>query len=180
MSGRRRIPAATAGVLAPVLLVLAGAACGANRAPEAGQGETAGAPRDTITGTVRQVGGTPFTRTVVEGETTSATVVGPLAGELTRLAGAEVRVVGPAAEGEFPGPAIRVEGYEVLSVDGDDPLVGLLRHEAGSGYRVETADGEAVPLRSVPPGLGAAAGGKVWVVVDESGGVLRYGVLREP
>lgn len=179
MSGGRRASSAAAGTLA-LGLVLAAAACGANRAPEDGRGETDAVARDTVTGTVRQVGSTPFARTVVEGESASATVVGPLAGELTRLVGARVRVAGPPAEGEFPGLAIRVESYEVLSVDGDEPLVGILRHEAGAGYRIETAEGEAVPLRAVSSGLGAAAGGKVWVVVDETGGVLRYGVLREP
>ncbi len=179
MSGGRRAPSAAAGALA-LALVLAAAACGANRASEDRRGEADAAARDTVTGMVRQVGSTPFARTVVEGEATSATVVGPLAGELTRLVGARVRVAGPAAEGEFPGPAIRVESYEVLSVDGDEPLVGILRHEAGTGYRIETAEGDAVPLRAVSSSLGAAAGGKVWVVVDETGGVLRYGVLREP
>lgn len=177
MSGGRRVSSAAAAALA---LVLVAAACGANREPEAGHGETGAVARDTVTGTVRQVGGTPFARTMVEGEAASATVVGPMAGELTRLVGARVRVVGPPAEGEFPGPAIRVESYEVLSVDGDEPLVGILRHEAGAGYRIETAEDEVVSLRAVSSSLGAAAGGKVWVVVDETGGVLRYGVLREP
>lgn len=174
MTGRR-VPAAAAALA----LALAAGACGANRAPEA-ESEAAAPTAEALEGTVRQVGSTPFQRTVVEGDSVSATVTGPLAGELARLAGARVRVVGPPAEGELPGPAIRAESYEVLSVDGDEPVVGVLRHEAGAGYRIDTTGGDAVALRSVPPGLGAAAGGKVWVVLGEGGAVLRYGVLREP
>lgn len=174
---RRERSAAAAAVLA---LALAGAACGVNRAPGDGAPASDAAARDTVEGAVRQVGSTPFQRTVVEGEAASPAVTGPLAEELARLVGARVRVVGRPVDGEFPGPAIRVESYEVLSVDGDEPVVGILRHEAGAGYRVETDAGQAVALRSVPPGLGAAAGGKVWVVTGEDGGVLRYGILREP
>lgn len=166
--------AATAVALGLVL-----AACGANRASEAGSAADAAAA-DTLEGTVRQVGSTPFTRTVVEGDTASATVTGPLAAELVRVVGARVRVAGPPADDELPGPAIRVESYDLLSVDGDEPRVGVLRHEAGAGYRLATGGGEAVPLRAVPPGLGAAVDGKVWVVLGSEGGVLRYGVLREP
>lgn len=153
------------------------AACGGNRAPEAGGPATAA---DTVEGEVRQVGNAPFSRTVVEDDSAAVTVTGPLADELTRLTGARVRAVGAPIEGEFPGPALEVAAYEVVSVDGDEPRVGILRHRAGEGYRLETGEGEAVALRSVPAGLGSAAGGKVWVVVDEGGGVLRYGILREP
>jgi 16S rRNA U1498 N3-methylase RsmE len=32
----------------------------------------------------------------------------------------------------------------------------------------------------VPARLGAVVDGKIWVVLGPEGGVLRYGVLREP
>lgn len=161
--------------LAGALLLLA--ACGAGRSSEPGPPSPAAG--DTLEGTVRQVGSTPFTRTVVEGDTAGVAVTGPLAGELSRLVGARVRVAGSLVEGEAPGPALRVESYEVLSVDGDRPRVGILRHGPGDGYRLETDAGD-VPLRAVPAGLGGVVGGKVWLVLGPEGGVQRYGVLREP
>lgn len=172
MSGRALARTALAATALAVLT-----ACAGNRAPEAG-GPAAAA--DTVEGEVRQVGNAPFTRTVVEGDSAAVTATGPLADELTRLTGARVRAIGAPVEGEFPGPALEVAAYDVLSVDGDEPRVGILRHRTGEGYRLETAEGETVALRSVPAGLGSAAGGKVWVVADEEGGVLRYGILREP
>lgn len=172
MRPRGSVPSAAA---AGMILVLA--ACGANRG---GGGGEVPVVSDTLEGTVRTVGSTPFTRTVVEGDSIAATVTGSLADELTRLTGARVRVVGSPDEGEFPGPAMAVESYELLSVDGDEARVGILRHETGTGYRLATGEGEAIPLRGVPTGLGAAVDGKVWVVLGPEGGVLRYGILREP
>lgn len=164
-----------AAAVGAMLLVLA---CGANRSAEPGSEPSTGA--DTLEGKVRQVGSTPFARTVVEGDSASAAVEGELAAELSRLVGARVRVTGERAEGEGPGPSLLVESYEILSVDGDEPLVGVLRHEAGVGYRLETEEGGTVPLRGVPTELGAAEGGKVWVVTGSDGGVQRYGILRDP
>ncbi len=165
-------------VLAAAAFGLAAAGCSGNDAPE-GQSPAATAA-DSLVGEVRRVGSTPFTRTVVEGDTASITVTGPLESELARLSGARVRVVGEVGRGDGPGPALRVERYEILSVDGDEPRVGVLRHEAGAGYRLEVAGGETLPLRSVPPRLGGAVGARVWVVLNDAGGVLRYGILREP
>ena len=177
--GRAMTASATATVataaLAGALLLLA--ACGAGRSSEPGNARQAAG--DTLEGTVRQVGSTPFTRTVVEGDTAGVTVTGPLAGELSRLVGARVRVAGSPVEGETPGPTLRVESYEVLSVDGERPRVGILRHAAGEGYRLETDAGD-LALRAVPAGLGGVVGGKVWLVLGPEGGVQRYGVLREP
>lgn len=168
----------SAQVLAVAAFVLAAAGCAGNAAPE---GEPpAAAAADSVTGEVRRVGSTPFTRTVVEGDTASITVTGPLESELARLSGARVRVVGELGRGDGPGPALLAERYEILSVDGDEPRVGMLRHEAGAGYRLQVEGGETVALRSVPPALGGVVGARVWVVLSDAGGVLRYGVLREP
>lgn len=167
------------GVAAAALL--AALACGTNRSPEAEpDGPAATAPADTLEGVVRQVGSTPFPRTVVEGDTASATLTGPLAGELARAAGAVARVTGRRVEGDRPGRTLRVEGYDLLSVDGEEPRVGVLRHEAGTGYRLETGEEGSIALRAVSAGLGSAVGGKVWVVLGEGGAVQRYGILREP
>lgn len=161
-------------VAAAVLLLVA---CGSGRSAD--PGASPAAQGDTLEGTVRQVGSTPFTRTVVEGDSVSATVTGPLSEELSRLVGARVRVTGAPVEGDVPGRALRVDAYELLSVDGAEPRVGILRHEPGTGYRLETGEGD-VPLRAVPAGLGSVVGGKVWLVLGPEGGVRRYGVLREP
>lgn len=173
--GEGRAPAP---VLAVAAFVLAAAGCSGNAAPE--DEPPAGTAADSLIGEVRRVGSTPFTRTVVEGDTASITVTGRLESELARLSGARVRVVGEIGRGDGPGPALRVVRYEIVSVDGDEPRVGVLRHEAGSGYRLEVESGETLPVRSVPPRLGGVVGARVWIVLNDAGGVLRYGILREP
>lgn len=165
---------------AAVLLVPAASGCAGNAHPGEEAADAGSVPADSVAGEVRQVGSTPFTRTVVEGGDAAVTVTGPLEPELRRLVGARVRVVGSRVEGDGPGTAFRVERYDVLSVDGEEPRVGVLGYEAGAGYRIETESGETVPLTSVPTELGTKVGGKVWVVLSDTGGVLRYGVLREP
>lgn len=137
------------------------------------------AAADSVTGTVRQVGSTPFTRIVVEGDTASTRIAGDLEEEIGRLVGARVLVVGTEADDDEPGPALEAAGYEILSVDGETPRVGTLRHEAGEGYRLVIGDGEALPLRGVPDGLGGRVGAKVWIVLGDDGAVQRYGILRE-
>lgn len=142
-------------------------------------GDAMAAAPDSITGTVRQVGNTPFTRIIVEGDDASLRITGELEEEVGRLVGARVRVVGSRVEGEEPGPTLQAAGYEILSVDGATPRVGTLDHEAGEGYRLLAEDGETLPLRGVPDGLGARVGAKVWIVLGDGGAVQRYGILRD-
>lgn len=147
---------------------------------QGGVGDGPAAASDTIEGTVRQVGNTPFERTVVKGEETSATVVGEYEDELTRAAGARVRVWGAYRDGDRPGRELEATGYEILSVDGAEPEVGTLEHEDGRGYYLVTAGGDEISLAGVPDRLGSRVGAKVWVVLSDRGSVQRYGVLREP
>lgn len=150
-------------------------ACANRGGVESGPGSAAA---DTVAGTVRQVGSTPFVRTIVEGEERSVTVAGPLKAEVSRAVGARVRIWGPSTEGEDPrGPHVRVEGYEILSVDGTRPEVGILHHEAGRGYYLATGSGEELSLSGVPDGLADSMGAKIWVIRGETGGVQRYGIL---
>ncbi len=137
------------------------------------------AASDSVTGTVRQVGNTPFTRIIVEGDEASLRITGELEEEVGRLVGARVLVVGSRVEDEGPEPALQAAGYEILSVDGATPRVGTLDHEPGEGYRLLTESGEALPLRGVPNGLGARVGAKVWIVLGDGGAVQRYGILRD-
>lgn len=147
---------------------------------QGGVEEGPSAAADTIEGTVRQVGNTPFERTVVKGEEASATVVGEYEDELTRAAGAQVRVWGAYRDGDRPGRELEATGYEILSVDGAEPEVGTLEHEDGRGYYLATTEGDEIPLTGVPGGLGGQVGAKVWVVTGDQGNVQRYGVLRKP
>lgn len=175
---RRPIPIPAASVLASVLVpaVLLAGCSQKNRAEEDPM-----AAGDSVTGTVRQVGSTPFTRIVVEGEDASAQITGPLEEEIGRLVGARVRVVGTAAEEEEgPDGALEATGYEILSVDGATPRMGILRHTRGEGYHLVAEDGEEVALEGVPDGLGTRVGAKVWVVLSDVGSVQRYGILRMP
>lgn len=165
---------ASAGVAAVLLLATA---CTRQARVESGPNPAAG---DTIEGTVRQVGNTPFQRTIVRGDEASATIVGELEEELTRAAGARVRVWGALREGGGPGRELDAAGYDLLAVDGEEPTVGVLHHASGEGYYLTTGEGEDVALAGVPSGLGGRVGAKVWVVLGEGGGVQRYGVLREP
>ncbi|MFQ5890574.1 MAG: hypothetical protein ACE5JR_11050 [Gemmatimonadota bacterium] len=131
-----------------------------------------------VVGIVRQIGSTPFPRTVIEGEET-VTVTGEYEAELTRLVGARVRAAGEFTTGPMPGRYLSVESYELLDVDGVEPEMGILRHDE-RGYRLERADGESLPLAAVSEGLAKAVGGKVWVVLGEGGVVERYGIIVDP
>lgn len=163
-------------VSAGVLALLALVAC--TRQGEVEEGPAAAA--DTIEGTVRQVGSTPFERTVVEGEEASATVVGEYEDELTRAVGVRVRAWGSYRDGDRPERELEATGYEILSVDGAEPEVGTLEHEDGRGYYLATTGGDEITLAGVPSRLGGQVGAKIWVVLGDRGNVQRYGVLREP
>lgn len=104
-------------------------------------------------------------------------LAGDLLDELMRLAGAVLSVTGPPTQ-TVQGRAVNVSRYDVVSVDGETPSVGIL--VAGDDtYRLE---GEAAqPLVDVPPELGSQVGAKIWVVGPETAAGLRvrsYGVIR--
>lgn len=158
------------------VLLLGLAACSGSPNPDDGAPATA-AP-DSVRGSVRQVGSSPFVRTVVEGADT-VTVTGDLESEISRLSGARVLVTGTLATGDFPGPRLEAASYEILSVDGREPAVGVLA-EDDEGFYLDRGESEAVRLRAVSSGLANQIGGKVWVVTGEDGSVRRYGILRPP
>lgn len=159
-----------------ILLVVGLGACSGS--PEPDDGAPLAAAPDTVEGTVRQVGSSPFVRTVVEGADT-VTVTGDLESEISRLSGARVLVTGTLATGEYPGPKLRAAAYEILSVDGREPAVGVLA-EDGEGFYLERPGAEPVRLRAVSSGLADRIGARVWVVTGEDGSVRRYGILRPP
>lgn len=133
-----------------------------------------------IEGRVRVVGSQPFSRPVIEPEgERGVAVTGPYAAEVARLAGAVIRLTGRAATADIPGPAFEATSYEILSVDGDRPYLGTLRIDA-DGVALVSGRGAVARLEFVPEALRNRAGALVWIVLDETGSVARYGILREP
>ena len=133
---------------------------------------------DTVTGTVRRIGNDPFVRTVVQGDDT-VFVSGDWESEVATLAGAQVTIVGSYTTGDMPGTYMEVTSYEIVSVDGDVPYVGVLESDDDGFYL--SMDGDEVPrLTALSPELAEQKGGKVWVVVTEEGVVQRYGIIAAP
>jgi hypothetical protein len=109
----------------------------------------------------------------------STLIVGDLAPELRRLSGATVQVIGTEAE-RGPGKSLDVQDYEVLSIDGERPAVGILLHTKGG---MSLAGRDTLELTSVPEALRGKAGAKVWIVGPRAGTKLQlqsFGILREP
>ncbi len=152
------------------------AACSPQNEMDSSPGAEAAA--DTVTGTVRRVGNDPFVRTLVQGDDT-VFVSGDWEPEIATLAGAQVMIVGRYTTGDMPGKYMDVTQYEIVSVDGDVPTVGMLGSDE-DGYYIQV-DGEVVlRLSALSPELAEQKGGKVWVVVTEEGVVQRYGVITAP
>ena len=109
----------------------------------------------------------------------SVNLSGALLPELRRLSGANVTVRGtwkPATPLEGFEPA----SYEVTSIDGQRPSVGILEERDGE---FTLAGAETVRLTGVPDALRRQVGAKVWVTwrqTDSGLQVQSYGVIREP
>ncbi len=104
---------------------------------------------------------------------------GVLRPELQRLSGAMVSVQGSrTAAGPLEG--FEAVAYEVTSIDGQRPSVGILQ-ELDGGFTITGA--ETVRLAGVSDALRRQVGAKVWVVGRETGSGLQvqsYGVIRGP
>ncbi|MGH7688130.1 MAG: hypothetical protein ACREN3_00820, partial [Gemmatimonadaceae bacterium] len=138
------------------------------------------APDTTVRGVVYVVGADPFTHVVVRGPGGDVAVTGLLAGELRALSGAEVRIAGWPAAPSMPPPrrAVDVTGYEVLSINGATPAVGVLFERNGALW---LAGRDTVPLVNVPPDFAGRPGDKMFVVgpmLDGKLSVSTYGVIR--
>jgi hypothetical protein len=141
---------------------------------------------DTVaTGTVRSVGAAPLTQVVLQSgagaEIRSVAVRGELRDEIARAIGAEVRVWGPPAANQPPPPARAVEvyRYDILSVNGEIPVVGTVFRR---GEQLLIGGRDTVDLVGAPEELLGRLGAKVWAVGVREGSTLRiqaYGVLRE-
>lgn len=174
-----RAVAGAVGVAAAAFVATLTAACAGNAgvqsAPMARWGDVG---PDTVSGIVRQVGNLPFVRTLIDDGDEGIFVTGELESEITRLAGAEVRATGTFTEGGQPGRYIDASSYEIVSIDGAEPAVGILGKSDGA-YYLDLFSGELYPLKTIPSELQTSVGAKVWVITGEVGQVQAYGILRE-
>jgi hypothetical protein len=118
----------------------------------------------------------PVTSLSVEGGNPT-TLLGPLEPELRRLGGATVWVSGAPA----PNASFAVTRYEIVSMDGAKPVVGVVSVRNGGVWLI--GDVNTVKLATVPAQLAAKAGAKVWIVGRRSGtelAVQSFGVIKEP
>jgi hypothetical protein len=132
---------------------------------------------------VREVGAAPAVQIVLDAADGEVAVHGPLRDEIGSLIGAEIRAEGMLTANRPPPPvqAIAATDYEIVSINGRRPVVGILREQGGE-YRV--GEGEAaVPLTVVPDALKRRLGAKVWVVGSQAAAglaVQSFGVIRDP
>ena len=104
---------------------------------------------------------------------------GPLLSELRRLTGAMVAVRGARKAGT-PFEEFEVTAYDVTSIDGRRPSVGILEERDGALILVGV---QSVRLTGVSDALRLQVGTKIWVVgrqTDNGLQVQSYGVIREP
>ncbi|HEX5438507.1 MAG TPA: hypothetical protein VFW98_15245 [Gemmatimonadaceae bacterium] len=133
-----------------------------------------------LTGTV-VVTGTDvarYTTLRIEGKPV-VTLVGPLEPELRRLGAATVRVTGEDAGSGPAGRRLAVGEYEVLSINGERPYVGVLLVQ-DDRLALATAS-DTLPLSAAPQALRQHAGAKLWVTgqrTDTGVELQSYGVIR--
>jgi hypothetical protein len=115
----------------------------------------------------------------IEGGTPTR-LTGPLEPELRRLNAATVWVTGAPTAGP-PNAAFAVSRYEIVSIEGIKPVVGVLTSRDGATW--VAAERDTVKLSATTPEMRPKIGAKVWVVGRRTGAELTpqsFGVLREP
>ena len=108
------------------------------------------------------------------------TLTGPLEPELRRLNSATVWVAG-APGAAAPNATFVVSRYEIVSIDGTKPVVGVLTSRDGATWIV--AERDTVKLSATTPEMRAKIGAKVWIVGRRTGAEMTpqsFGVIREP
>jgi len=164
-----------AGTVVLATAALSTSGCGADSSVP----ESDAAAERVVEGTIRQVGGAPVARTQIETETGPIVIAGPLALEIARAAGAVARVHGTSGVDNAPD-VIQANTYELLSVDGLTPLVGLLDLD-DRNLVLRTADGLRAELIGGSARMREAAGSKVWVTTRDDGvSIVRWGILNPP
>ena len=161
----------------PALAVVAlASACTA----AANGGDTDQVAQDTLvyTGVVQQ-SGSGIEPTVVLEQQGGAPVrlAGALLPELARLSGGTVRVDGLWTAGH--GGSLDVTRYELLSIGGAVPVVGVLEERSGSLWLRGTS---SVQLLAPPADLRNHIGARIWVIGETADGGVRlqsYGVIAD-
>lgn len=127
---------------------------------------------ETLRGRTSVVGSAPMNvRVSFQGDDgRRVTLVGPLAEELGRLAGADLEV-----EGRLAGAELEPSGYRVVAVDGRPAWVGTVEAGPGGALRLRLDDGSTLALGSAPAGL--RAGQKVWVQGPGQVQVQTFGII---
>ena len=132
--------------------------------------------RVVVTGIVVAGRENPSTTTLYLEEGKSIGIVGELLGEIQRLAGARLTVLGDSA----PDQALRARHYAVLEVNGQKPEVGVVAR-SGESYTLARETG-ALELDSRGPApLAELVGAKIWatgVLEGERLRVASYGIIR--
>ncbi len=149
--------------------------------PASGQPAVAAQPADRMEGRVALSGTdeVPMVRLRPE-EGQAVTLTGDLLPELSRLSGATVAVEG-TKRGSGMMAQFEVASYEIVGIDGERPVVGVLQQQ-GTSFRI-AAEGGAVALSNVPDALARNVGGEVWVIGVRESGTLQvqsFGVIRYP
>ena len=153
-------------------------ACVALLACGGGYGQAPGTSLLEITGSITSTGTDGLRTSILRmDDGTSVGLVGELEVELAMLSGAVVTVRGNDA----PAAADRgldVTEYEIVTVNGEIPSVGMLERRGGEYWLGGDPD---VHLTGVPAVLTQAVGAKIWVTGSSSAGVLRvqsFGIIR--
>ncbi len=130
-----------------------------------------------VTGRVQVVGATPFERVVIEPLDSAEAVVetrGVYRDELRRLGGATVRAAGTLSSSGH----MLVQEYEILEIAGHVPRVGTVEVD-GDRIMLRAKDGGTIEAANAPAELFRHPGAKVWVILDSTGAVTGYGIIRE-
>ncbi len=155
-----------------VLAALAHAGCG-----RGGQTPAPAQEAVSVTGRVQVVGATPLEQVVIQPPDSAAAAIearGPFRDELKRLGGATVRAAGAMSS----AGQLLVKSYEILEIAGHTPLVGMVEVE-GNRVMLRAEGGDSVEARGAPAELLRHPGAKVWVILDSTGAVTGYGIIRE-
>lgn len=139
----------------------------------------------TAVGVVSVVGSDPSPQVVLdvgEGqESEQVALLGPLRGELARLAGIEIAVVGNETANPLGGSGIAIEvlEYDVESVNGAPAFLGVLEMRDGELWLDRD---RSFKLTAVPAHLEGLAGATVWIAGPLDRDELRvqsFGIVKE-
>ena len=138
-------------------------------------------PQPCLTGRAFSVG-TDFDPATIlrldDGEETLIT--GDREDDIRRLSGAVMSVCGKLATDARAQSAIKVESFDLLTVDGMTAYLGTLQEVDGSWQISREGNDSPVPLSGVPEQLREAEGSLVWVAgawVNEAFSVRSFGIL---